>query len=262
MSSGSSLRSEDPFLCSICLDVFTDPVSTPCGHNFCKTCVTQHWDVNVRCECPLCKKVFKTRPELEVNTFIKEMVGQFRLKAQQEASSSSEQQAAKPGEVPCDVCTGPKLKALKSCLVCLTSYCQTHLEPHLTAPRLKKHQLMEPVENLEDRTCLQHDKPLELFCRTDQTCVCLVCPVSDHKNHEFVPLREESEGKKAELRKTEAEVQEMIQERQKVGVFVDYDQGLVSFYDVDAAALIFSFTGCCFKEKLYPLFSPWPNDGG
>uniref|UniRef100_A0A3P9Q2L0 E3 ubiquitin-protein ligase TRIM21-like n=1 Tax=Poecilia reticulata TaxID=8081 RepID=A0A3P9Q2L0_POERE len=209
----NSLRSEDPFLCSICLDVFTDPVSTPCGHNFCKTCVTQHWDVNVRCECPLCKKVFKTRPELEVNTFIKEMVGQFRLKAQQEASSSSEQQAAKPGEVPCDVCTGPKLKALKSCLVCLTSYCQTHLEPHLTAPRLKKHQLMEPVENLEDRTCLQHDKPLELFCRTDQTCVCLVCPVSDHKNHEFVPLREESEGKKAELRKTEAEVQEMIQER-------------------------------------------------
>ncbi|XP_014910418.1 nuclear factor 7, brain-like [Poecilia latipinna] len=98
-------------------------------------------------------------------------------------------------------------------MVCLLSYCQTHLEPHLTAPRLKKHQLMEPVENLEDRMCLQHDKPLELFCRTDQTCVCLVCSVFDHKNHEFVPLREESEGKKAELRKTEAEVQEMIQER-------------------------------------------------
>uniref|UniRef100_A0A3B5QXG0 Uncharacterized protein n=1 Tax=Xiphophorus maculatus TaxID=8083 RepID=A0A3B5QXG0_XIPMA len=213
MSSGSSRRSEDQFLCSICLDVFTDPVSTPCGHNFCKTCITQHWDRDVGCQCPLCKKEFKTRPELEVNTFIKEMVDQFRREAQQEASSSSEQQAAKPGEVPCDVCTGPKLKALKSCMVCLTSYCQTHLEPHLTAPRLKKHQLMEPVENLEDRMCLQHDKPLELFCRNDQTCVCLVCPVLDHKNHELVPLREESEGKKAELRKMEAEVQEMIQER-------------------------------------------------
>ncbi|XP_014832931.1 PREDICTED: E3 ubiquitin-protein ligase TRIM21-like [Poecilia mexicana] len=213
MSSGSSLRSEDQFLCSICLDVFTDPVSTPCGHNFCKTCITQHWDGDALSKCPLCNEPFTPKPELRVNTFIKEMVDQFRLKAQQEASSSSEQQAAKPGEVPCDVCTGPKLKALKSCLVCLTSYCQTHLEPHLTAPRLKKHQLMEPVENLEDRMCLQHDKPLELFCRTDQTCVCLVCSVFDHKNHEFVPLREESEGKKAELRKTEAEVQEMIQER-------------------------------------------------
>ncbi|XP_043991167.1 E3 ubiquitin-protein ligase TRIM21-like [Gambusia affinis] len=213
MSSGSSLRSEDQFLCSICLDVFTDPVSTPCGHNFCKTCVTQHWDGNVPYKCPLCNEHFTCRPELRVNTFIKEMFDQFRREAQQEASSSSEQQAAKPGEVPCDVCTGPKLKALKSCMVCLASYCQTHLEPHLTAPRLKKHQLMEPVENLEDRLCLQHDKPLELFCRTDQTCVCLVCSVSEHKNHELVPLREESEGKKAELRKTEAEVQEMIQER-------------------------------------------------
>uniref|UniRef100_A0A3B3WL48 B30.2/SPRY domain-containing protein n=1 Tax=Poecilia mexicana TaxID=48701 RepID=A0A3B3WL48_9TELE len=49
---------------------------------------------------------------------------------------------------------------------------------------------------------------------------------------------------------------------QKVGVFVDYEEGLVSFYDVDAAALIYSFTGCCFKEKLYPYFSPSLNAGG
>uniref|UniRef100_A0A3B3VSC0 Uncharacterized protein n=1 Tax=Poecilia latipinna TaxID=48699 RepID=A0A3B3VSC0_9TELE len=208
------LWSKDQFLCSICQDVFTDPVTTPCGHNFCKTCITRLWDANVPYKCPLCNEHFASRPQLRVNTLLKEMVDQFRGEAQQEVSSSSEQQAAKPGEVPCDVCTGPKLKALKSCMVCLASYCQTHLEPHLTAPRLKKHQLMEPVENLEDRMCLQHDKPLELFCRTDQTCVCLVCSVFDHKNHEFVPLREESEGKKAELRKMEAEVQEMIQERQ------------------------------------------------
>ncbi|XP_043960899.1 E3 ubiquitin-protein ligase TRIM21-like [Gambusia affinis] len=212
MSSGSNLRSKDQILCSVCLDVFTDPVSTPCGHNFCKTCITQVWDENVSYKCPLCNEHFASRPQLRVNTLLREMVDQFRGEAQQEASSSSEQQAAKP-EVPCDVCTGPKLKALKSCMVCLLSYCQTHLEPHLTAPRLKKHQLMEPVENLEDRMCLQHDKPLELFCRTDQTCVCSLCPVLDHKNHEFVPLGEESEGKKAELRKTEAEVQKMIQER-------------------------------------------------
>ncbi|KAM4556186.1 E3 ubiquitin-protein ligase TRIM21-like [Fundulus diaphanus] len=211
MSSGSNLRSEDQFLCSICLDVFTDPVSTPCGHNFCKACITHNWEVNVPYKCPLCKELFTSRPQLGVNTFIREMVAQFRHEAQQEATSSSS--AAKPGEVPCDVCTGTKLKALKSCLVCLLSYCQTHLEPHLTTPRLKKHQLMEPVENLEDRMCLQHDKPLELFCRTDQTCVCSLCSVLDHKNHKFVPLREESEGKKAELKKTEAEVQKMIQSR-------------------------------------------------
>ncbi|XP_062295200.1 E3 ubiquitin-protein ligase TRIM39-like isoform X1 [Scomber scombrus] len=214
MSAVSCLLSEDQFLCSICLDVFTNPVSTPCGHNFCKNCINEHWNSNVQYLCPLCNKVFYTRPKLHVNTLLSEMVSQFRQEAQQKASSSSsEQQAAKPGEVPCDVCTGTKLKALKSCLVCLTSYCETHLEPHLTASRLKRHQLLDPVENLEDRMCMKHDKPLELFCKTDQTCVCMLCSVLDHKTHDVVPLKEEYEGKKAELGKTEAEIQEMIQKR-------------------------------------------------
>ncbi|XP_053195876.1 E3 ubiquitin-protein ligase TRIM21-like [Scomber japonicus] len=214
MSAARCLRSEDQFLCSICLDVFTDPVSTPCGHNFCKNCINEHWNSNDQYLCPLCKKVFYTKPELRINTLLSEVVSQFRQEAQQKASSSSsEQQAAKPGEVPCDVCTGTKLQALKSCLVCLTSYCETHLEPHLTKSGLKRHQLMDPVENLEDRMCMKHDKPLELFCKTDQTCVCVLCSVLDHKTHKFVPLKEEYEGKKAELGKTEAEIQEMIQKR-------------------------------------------------
>ncbi|XP_061578687.1 E3 ubiquitin-protein ligase TRIM21-like [Cololabis saira] len=214
MSAGSNLRSADQFLCSICLDVFTDPVTTPCGHNYCKTCITHHWDDNVLYKCPICQETFYTRPQLKVNTLFREMVSEFRREAQQKSSSSSsEQQAAEPGEVPCDVCTGTRLKALKSCLVCLASYCETHLEPHLTNSRLKRHQLVEPVENLEDRICTKHDKPLELFCKTDQTCVCSLCSVLDHKTHEFVPLREEYEGKKAELQKTEAEIQQMIQKR-------------------------------------------------
>uniref|UniRef100_A0A8D3BHB0 RING-type domain-containing protein n=1 Tax=Scophthalmus maximus TaxID=52904 RepID=A0A8D3BHB0_SCOMX len=61
-------ESEDDFLCAICLDVFTDPVSTPCGHNFCKHCITTHWDMTVPSQCPMCKVVFDTRPELRVNT--------------------------------------------------------------------------------------------------------------------------------------------------------------------------------------------------
>ncbi|XP_070834018.1 E3 ubiquitin-protein ligase TRIM39-like isoform X1 [Chaetodon trifascialis] len=214
MSAANSLMSEDQFLCSICLDVFTDPVTTPCGHNFCKHCITEHWNISDQYLCPMCKKVFKTKPELYVNTLFSEMVAQFRQLAQQEvSSSSSEQQVSKPGEVPCDVCTGTKLKALKSCLVCLVSYCETHLEPHLTVSGLKRHQLIDPVENLEGRMCMKHDKPLELFCKIDQTCVCMLCTVLDHKAHDVVPLREEYDGKKAELRKTEAEIQQMIQKR-------------------------------------------------
>ncbi|XP_059182717.1 E3 ubiquitin-protein ligase TRIM21-like [Centropristis striata] len=213
MAAANYLPYEDQFLCSICLDVFTDPVSTPCGHNFCKTCINTHWNNNDHYLCPMCKETFTTRPQLRVNTFITEMVVQFRQSAQQKASiSSSEQQVSEPGEVPCDVCTGTKLKALKSCLVCLVSYCETHLEPHLTASRLKRHQLINAVENLEGRMCTKHDKPLELFCKTDQTCVCMLCTVLDHKMHDVVPLKEGYEEKKAEL---ETEIQQMIQKRRR-----------------------------------------------
>ncbi|KAJ4938242.1 hypothetical protein JOQ06_002867 [Pogonophryne albipinna] len=80
-------------------------------------------------------------------------------------------------------------------------------------PGLKKHQLIDPVENLESRMCVKHDKLLELFCKTDQVCVCMLCTVSDHKTHDVVPLKEGYEGKKAVLGKTEAEIQQMIQKR-------------------------------------------------
>ncbi|XP_074533871.1 E3 ubiquitin-protein ligase TRIM21-like isoform X2 [Halichoeres trimaculatus] len=214
MSAASCLLTEDQFLCSICLDVFTDPVSTPCGHNFCRKCITTHWETSTLCQCPNCNKVFNIKPDLLVNTFISEMATRYRQSAQQEASSSSsEQQVSKPGEVSCDVCTGTKLKALKSCLVCLASYCHTHLEPHLKMSGLKRHHLIDPVENLESRMCEKHDKLLELFCKNDQMCVCMLCSVTDHRTHDVVPLKEEYEGKKAELGKTEADIQQMIQKR-------------------------------------------------
>ncbi|XP_034047882.1 LOW QUALITY PROTEIN: probable E3 ubiquitin-protein ligase TRIML1 [Thalassophryne amazonica] len=208
MSAASCLLSEDQFLCSICLDVFTNPVTTSCGHNFCKKCITAHWDMNVPSQCPNCKKVFGTRPELQVNIFISEM-----LISSKKVSSSSEQRSAEPGEVLCDVCPEAKLKALKSCLVCLMSYCETHLDPHLTRSGLKRHQLIDPVEDLEGRMCEKHDKLLELFCKNEQMCVCMLCTILDHKSHDVVPLKAECEEKKTELWKTEAEIQKMIQKR-------------------------------------------------
>ncbi|KAK2860270.1 hypothetical protein Q7C36_004436 [Tachysurus vachellii] len=47
-----------------------------------------------------------------------------------------------------------------------------------------------------------------------------------------------------------------------VGVFVDYEEGLVSFYDVKSRSHIYSFTGQSFTENLYPYFSPDLNKGG
>ncbi|XP_055761876.1 E3 ubiquitin-protein ligase TRIM39-like [Salvelinus fontinalis] len=217
MATSSSLLSEEQFLCSVCLDLFTEPVSIPCGHNYCKACISGYWDTSDLCQCPMCKKTFDRRPDLFVNTFISEMAAQFRQTVEVKATSSPHQCPDIIVELPCDICTGMKVKALKSCLVCQTSYCETHLEPHQRVPALKRHKLINPVENLEDRMCKKHDRPLELFCRSDQTCVCQFCTETDHKTHATVPIEEECGERKAQLRTTEAEVQHMIQKRlQKV----------------------------------------------
>ncbi|XP_042622872.1 E3 ubiquitin-protein ligase TRIM39-like isoform X2 [Cyprinus carpio] len=203
MSSSMSSLSEE-IQCSVCLDVFTDPVSTPCGHNFCKICLNKCWDNSQTCSCPYCKETFKQRPDLKINTTLRELVDHCKKKSPE-----------KKPEVLCDICEERKLKALKSCLVCQSSYCETHLEPHLRVTRLKKHKLMDPVSNLEDYICQKHERPLDLFCRDDQTCVCSVCSVKDHKNHNTVPIEEESQEKKTELMKTQKDVQLMIKNRIK-----------------------------------------------
>ncbi|XP_037389873.1 E3 ubiquitin-protein ligase TRIM39-like [Pygocentrus nattereri] len=215
MASSSSLLSEDQLQCAICLDVFTDPVSTPCGHNYCRVCLKQYWDSSSRCQCPVCKAEFPTRPELSVNTFISGLAAQFKKSVQVKSSRAPEKRPSKSTNVLCDLCSEEKLEAVKTCLDCGVSYCETHLTPHKTAAKLKKHKLMDPVENLEDYICQKHERPLELFCRDDQTCVCQFCTEGDHKTHSTVPIEEESGEKKTQLLKAQAEVQQMIQNRLK-----------------------------------------------
>ncbi|XP_018981130.1 E3 ubiquitin-protein ligase TRIM39-like isoform X1 [Cyprinus carpio] len=201
LSSSSGPLAEE-LQCSVCLDVFTDPVSTPCGHNFCKSCLNQFWDNSQECKCPLCKDTFSKRPNLKINTALRQLVQLFQEKF-----------TLSKTEVLCDICDERKLKALKSCLVCQNSYCETHLEPHQRVPNLKKHKLMDPVENINYYICQKHERPLELFCRDDQTRVCVFCTDGDHKTHNTVPLEEESKKKKAQLVKTQKDVQQIIQER-------------------------------------------------
>ncbi|XP_076008870.1 E3 ubiquitin-protein ligase TRIM39-like [Genypterus blacodes] len=209
MASSCSFLSEEQFLCSICLDVFTEPISTPCGHNFCKACITEHWRNRELCHCPLCKETFPRGQKLRVNTGFRDVVEDFK----KVNAMTKNRSPVKPGEVPCDCCVGTKIKALKSCLVCLASYCETHLEPHQRVPALKRHKLSDPVQNLEDRLCKKHDKILELFCRNDQVCVCVMC--NQHKAHDTVPLDEAHEEKNVQLNQEKAEVRKMIQERQQ-----------------------------------------------
>ncbi|XP_039534363.1 E3 ubiquitin-protein ligase TRIM39-like isoform X2 [Pimephales promelas] len=215
MSSSSGPLTED-LQCSICLDVFTDPVTTPCGHNFCKTCLNKCWDNSQTCNCPYCKETFKHRPDLKINTTLREIADHYRKKSpEKKVEVVNKAEVVKKAEVVCDICEDRKQKALKSCLVCQSSYCETHLDRHLRVAGLKKHKLINPVSNLEDYICQKHERPLELFCRDDQTCVCPMCALEDHKTHNTVPLEEESEEKKTQLMKTQKDTQQEIQDRIK-----------------------------------------------
>ncbi|XP_049337929.1 E3 ubiquitin-protein ligase TRIM39-like [Astyanax mexicanus] len=187
MASSRRFLSEDELQCSICLDVFTDPVSTPCGHNFCMVCLRKYWNSSSHCQCPVCKRKFPQRPELSINTFISGLTAQFKKSVQVKSSRAPDKRTSKSKKVQCDSCSEDKLEAVKSCLDCGLSYCNSHLMPHKTAAKLKKHKLMDPVENLEDYICQKHERPLELFCK----------------------------NVKNQLEKTQAEVQQMIQERLK-----------------------------------------------
>uniref|UniRef100_A0A3Q3AK66 E3 ubiquitin-protein ligase TRIM39-like n=1 Tax=Kryptolebias marmoratus TaxID=37003 RepID=A0A3Q3AK66_KRYMA len=212
----SNMLPEKQFQCIICNEVFTNPVTTPCGHNFCQDCIQSVWDSRDAYQCPTCNKTFTSRPEISINTAFKELSDMFRQMIV--PSSALPLSAAKPGVVVCDVCatSSQHVQALKSCLVCLTSYCKSHLEPHQRVTTLKLHKLIEPVKNLQDRMCKKHGRLLEMFCRDEQMCVCQFCTETAHKDHKAVTIEKENKNTRKLMSKfRQTEVNTEIEEKQK-----------------------------------------------
>lgn len=183
---------EELLVCPICLHTYTEPVTTPCGHNYCKTCITEHLSCTDEPQCPLCKEALQTQLKLKVNTELRNLVQHFN----DITVRSDGETPAKAREVSCDMCREPKLKAQRSCLTCVASYCQHHLVKHQRVATFKKHQLVDPVSNLETHICRDHNKLLTSFCKKDQTCVCATCLKENHLMHEVVPLEFAFEEKK------------------------------------------------------------------
>lgn len=177
-------------LCGICLTEFTDPVTTSCEHNFCKVCIETCWENAELYLCPLCRKEFETKPELSINMALAKFVIDHMKMREKENKSN----------VLCDFCCENKLRAVKSCLQCVASFCETHLDSHKTSQRRMKHKLIDPVEILEDYFCGKHDKPLEFFCRNDQTFLCIFCTTTEHKTHDSVPIEQESSHRRVRVK--------------------------------------------------------------
>lgn len=88
-----------------------------------------------------------------------------------------------PQDVLCDSCMDSPSKAVKSCLTCLVSYCEAHLRPHLENAKFQNHRLVDPLLDLDIRTCVAHQLPLECFCLVDDCCVCSDCESQEHEGH-------------------------------------------------------------------------------
>ncbi|XP_058872722.1 tripartite motif-containing protein 16-like [Acipenser ruthenus] len=212
----SKVWSEDRFSCPVCLEVLKDPVTIPCGHSYCMGCIKNHWDQIDHTgvySCPKCRKTFTPRPVLCRNTMLAEVVEELKKTGLNPPPAA--QRYAGPRDVPCDFCTGRKFNAVKSCLTCLASYCETHVKSHYEGAAFKMHKLINAIGNLEQKLCAEHQKVLEVFCRTDQTCICLLCTQDEHRSHDTVSAKKERTGKQKQLGETQTEIQQRIQERLK-----------------------------------------------
>ncbi|XP_059509773.1 E3 ubiquitin/ISG15 ligase TRIM25-like isoform X2 [Stegostoma tigrinum] len=198
MAAADLLSLEQQLSCSICLEVFTEPVNLPCGHTFCLRCIDKNWQQSPASACPECRASFVPRPPLRKNIVLCGIVDEFN------------RQAPAP-RVPCDRCGDTK--AVRSCWACLATLCEAHLRPHYQdEQQYRGHQLTEPVPGLSRRRCPAHGKLLEFFCRSDGACICGLCIVQQHREHTVTGAEEEASRLKKLLQEEKIRRQGQIED--------------------------------------------------
>ncbi|XP_036402000.1 uncharacterized protein LOC118789594 [Megalops cyprinoides] len=214
MAAKASFLEED-LSCSVCFDVFKDPVLLKCSHSFCRVCLQQCWKEKSSRECPICKnKASAEDPPL--NLVLKNIVESYlKQKADSEAAEKSEARCSLHGEKLLLFCVEDQ-EAL--CLVCQTSKKhKTHqLCPVEEAAQDLKEELRAELNPIKEK--------LQRFIKAKQECKKTAQNIRSQaqnterqvkaefdKLHQF--LRDEEVARLAALRKEEEQKSQMMKEK-------------------------------------------------
>ncbi|CAN2391213.1 RING [Pristimantis euphronides] len=192
----------DELDCSICLSLYTDPVTLRCGHNFCRVCIDQvlnTQDGSGVYSCPECRAEFQERPTLQRNITLHNVAERLQ----------STQPRQEITGIRCTYCIHSPVPAVVSCLMCEASLCDNHLRVH---SKSAEHVLTDPSTSLENKKCPIHKKVLEYYCTEDVACICVYCSAEEHRGHLVEKLGEASEKKKEKLRNV---LQKLTTKREK-----------------------------------------------
>ncbi|KAM4697686.1 E3 ubiquitin/ISG15 ligase TRIM25-like [Rhinophrynus dorsalis] len=204
--------------CSICLNIYTDPVNLGCGHNFCRVCIGNVLDTQEGSgvySCPECRAEFQERPALQRNMKLCNIVELF-------LSTHPDQEVT---GIICTYCIHSPVPAVKTCVMCEACLCKAHLNVHSKSP---EHILTDPTTFLGNRKCPIHKELLKYHCSEDGVCICVsCCLVGEHRGHQVELMNEASDKKKETLRnvleklkskreETEKRVQNLKERRREV----------------------------------------------
>uniref|UniRef100_A0A1A8G8S4 Tripartite motif containing 65 n=3 Tax=Nothobranchius korthausae TaxID=1143690 RepID=A0A1A8G8S4_9TELE len=206
-ASSANMESQNSNLtCVICLDRFKVPVTIPCGHTFCKNCITLHWDTKSKSDigphCPICNEEFPTRPILKRNVSLSVLT---------EAANSTGPSCREPqGRA------GDGAKAMQLCdrhKKPLVQYCKQDRKPvcpECSISECKNHQKESLEVERENQKLLLNSKGKEVQKLLEETQKS-ISDLAENINHAKVSLEQTSSWMKLKfstLIKTLSEKQE------------------------------------------------------
>ncbi len=189
---------EETFKCPVCQEFFTDPVTLPCGHDFCLTCIQAVWETDVSDEgpffCPECQIFLPSDLSLEINTSLQSKVKDFtsnKPSAPEPQTTTHSNDSKSLSMIHCDHCIETPSVAVRTCLTCDASLCQAHALLHQQRSALREHTVVEVTGDPLSLKCREHRGELKLFCEEDRVPVCCLCVlVGLHKNHKASQLHD------------------------------------------------------------------------